>query len=123
MQIDFNIPSITLGNTARLFFQKWESVAKILRVPEFLVKDLGTIWFTLTSDCTIDSQKFGDFCNLFNEKFKLDQNINWYQFCPTLHKILVHGQQCMEYFDIPIGWLSEEASFSFKLPYYLLFYN
>ena len=48
-------------------------MAKILNVPEFLVKDLGTIWFTLTSDCTIDSEKFGDFCNLFVEKFKVEK--------------------------------------------------
>ena len=87
LKISFNIPSI-LGNTARDFFEKWESVSKILRVPEFLIKDLGTIWFTLTSDCPIDSQKFGDFCKSFNEKFKADKSINWYQFCPTLHKIL-----------------------------------
>ena len=112
MIIIFHLPN--LGNTARLFFHNYEKVAEILQVPEFLVKDLGMIWETLVQSSSIDSEKFGHYCDLFICKFNLDTTINWYQFSPTIHKIIVHGQQCIDYFPIPIGWLSEEACFSFK---------
>ena len=81
-----NIPSTLKGNSARKFFENYEKVAEILELPEFLIKDLGTIWRVLTSGHSIDPEKFGNFCELFNEKFKLDNRINWYQFSPTIHK-------------------------------------
>ena len=69
---------------ARLFFENYEKVAEILRVPVFLVKDLGMIWETLVQSSAIDSEKFGHMCDLFVQKFNLDTSINWYQFSPTV---------------------------------------
>ena len=74
-----------------------------------MIKDLGTIWHVLAACEPIDPVKFGDFCRAFTAKFEADANINWYQFSPTMHKILVHGQECIEFFPVPIGWLSEEV--------------
>ena len=95
------------GNGARKFFDNYDKVAEILEIPQFLVKDLGTIWRILVQSCSIDAEKFGHTCDLFIERFKFDASINWYEFSPTIHKILVHGRQCIEYFPVPIGWLSE----------------
>ena len=104
--MDYNIP-FTTGNTARVFFEKYEQVAKLLEVPEFLVHDLGVMWEAVVASVPIDPEKFGNFCELFVAKFSFDPTINWYEFSPTLHKVIVHGRQVMEFFDIPLGWLSE----------------
>ena len=85
--MDYNIPFIK-GNTARVFFEKYEQVAKILEVPEFLVHDLGIMWEAVVSGVPIDPEKFGNFCELFVAKFSVDKTISWYQFSPTLHKIM-----------------------------------
>ena len=106
-------PFFKKGNTARRFFQEYEKVAKILEIPEFLVKDLGKIWSIVVSGLSVNTEKFGELCEMFVAKFNMDKAINWYEFSPTLHKIIVHGKECMEYFPVPIGWLSE-GSFSFK---------
>ena len=78
-------------------------------MPEFLIRDLGIMWETVRSSLPIDADKFGDFCDLFTVRFNADPLINWYEFSPTLHKIIVHGRECMKFFPIPIGWLSEEV--------------
>ena len=76
MSLYFNIP-FTTGNCARIFFENYEKVAKILQLPEFLIKDLGIMWETIRSGLPIDADKFGDFCDLFVTKFNADPLINW----------------------------------------------
>ena len=53
-----------------------------------MIKDIGTIWHTLAACEPVDSVKFGEFCAAFVEKYEADSNINFYQFSPTMHKIL-----------------------------------
>ena len=35
-------------------------------------------------------------------------NCSWFILSPTVHKIIVHGQEALEHFPIPISWLNEE---------------
>ena len=76
----------------------------------YIIQDIETIWKTLSSGYAIIPSEFGDFCDSFMEKFNNDVRVNWYEFSPTLHKILVHGRECIEFFPVPIGWLSEEPA-------------
>ena len=78
------------GNSARTFFRNAERVAELLEVPLFLIKDIGTMWTTICSGFAIDVDKFARFCDNFVSKFRNDNSINFYQFSPTLHKILCH---------------------------------
>ena len=78
------------GNSARTFFRNAERVAELLEVPLFLIKDIGTMWTTICSGFAIDVDKFARFCDNFVTKFRNDNSINFYQFSPTLHKILCH---------------------------------
>ena len=64
----------------------------MLEIPQFVIEDLGTIWKTLTSGVSIDSVKFGNFCDNFVKKFLKDKRVNFYLFSPTIHKILCHGK-------------------------------
>ena len=94
------------GNAARKFFDNWESVSKLLRIPEYFLKDLGTIWHVLAACEPIDSVKFGNFCRDFVAKFNADSNINWYQFCPSTHKILGmdHVQMTKVFCKLKVNW-------------------
>ena len=83
----YNIP-LTTGNSARIFFEKYELVARLLEIPEFLVHDLGIMWEVLVAGVPIDPEKFGDFCDAFVLKFSAEPSISWYQFSPTIHKII-----------------------------------
>ena len=68
-------------------------MAEILGIPQYIIEDLGTVWRTLACGMPIDSVKFGKFCSNFVEKFENDENVNFYLFSPTIHKVLYHGQQ------------------------------
>ena len=74
------------GNTARRFYKNSKKMAEILKVPEYLISDIGTIWTTICSGFAIDAVAFGKFCDDFMFKFKNDKSINWYEPSPTLHK-------------------------------------
>ena len=76
------------GNTARTIFKNAKKVSEILEIPSFVIEDIGTIWTTLCCGEPIDSEAFGQFCDNFMLKFKNDPTVNFYQFSPTLHKIL-----------------------------------
>ena len=82
-------------------------MAEILGIPQYVIEDLGIVWRTLASGMSIDPEKFGTFCDNFVEKFQKDTEVHWYLFSPTIHKVLFHGKQAIEYFPVPIGWLSE----------------
>ena len=61
----------------------------------------------IRSGLSVDPIEFGKFCDDFVQKFKNDPSLNWYQFSPTLHKVLWHGKEAIEFFPLPISWLSE----------------
>ena len=76
------------GNTARTIFKNAKKVSEILGIPSFVIEDIGTIWTTLCCGEPINSEAFGQFCDNFMLKFKNNPTVSFYQFSPTLHKIL-----------------------------------
>ena len=69
----------------------------------------------------INASEFGNFCDSFIEKFQNDDSINFYDFSPTLHKVLWHGKEAIEFFPLPIGWMTEEVSFNTHMTQFNVF--
>ena len=84
-----------------------EKISTLLEVPLYVFEAIGTIWKTLACGLPINAVAFGIFCKEFVTKFNNDDRIKFYEFSPTLHKVLEHGQECIEFFPFPIGWMSE----------------
>ena len=97
------------GNTARKFFENPKIVSKILNVPEDLVRGIAKIWTTLKSGHMIDPEDFGKQCDDWVKKYKAS-HISWYKLSPSVHKVVKHGKAIIEYFPVPVAWLSEEPS-------------
>jgi hypothetical protein len=98
------------GNVVRKAFSNPSITASILGISEDLVENLSTIWSTLASGYAIDSKKFGKLCKETHEMYFDEKNgTHWHNITPTLHKVLVHGQQLVEYCPLPIGLTNEEA--------------
>ena len=55
---------------ARKFFKNFEVSAKILGIPAHLIENIGYIWTLLSCGFSIDTVKFGEFCNKWHEDFK-----------------------------------------------------
>ena len=107
-----------IRNTARTFFANPKIVAKILDVPEELIKGIANIWMTLKSGHMINPVDFGKQCDEWVELYKASK-ISWYKMSPSIHKVLKHGKAVIEHFPVPVAWLSEEPSgsdISFTLP-------
>ena len=94
---------------ARRFFENPKFVAKTLGVPEDLVRGIAKIWTTLKSGHIINAADFGKMCDEWMENYKTS-SISWFKLSPSLHKILKHGKEVIEYFPVPVAWLSEEPS-------------
>ena len=78
------------GNQARKIFANPKKSAEILRIPEYIVSDLGKIWKILTCGHPINADKFGKVCDDFKTKFMNDDRVNFYEFNPTIHKGSIH---------------------------------
>lgn len=95
------------GNTARRAFSNPQVFSEITGVDVRLILKLAVILEVLSCGYAIDVQAFKKFCsetwNLYVELYP------WYWMPPSLHIILVHGWAIIQYFSVPIGWLSEEA--------------
>ena len=113
--------SSNTGNTARKAFDHAEFFAiQIIREPEEnpervarasrLITMVRNIWIMLRSCIHINVDKLQDYCdvarNIYEELFP------WYPMSPTLHKVLVHIKEIIQYFPptITSGMLSEEAT-------------
>lgn len=95
------------GNTARRFFNNPQLSAEITGIDKTLIESFQIILRVLASGCKINTTKFKVLLNQTRELYlKL---YNWYYMPSTVHKILVHGCDVIEFFDLPIGQLSEEA--------------
>jgi hypothetical protein len=96
------------GNVVRKAFENAEKTAKICGVSTMLVSNLDVIRRTLASEFAINPEKFGNFCRETLELYLNDAG--WYDIPPTLHRILVHGEEIIRMMPVPIGWTSEEGS-------------
>lgn len=95
------------GNTARRFFENSSVSAKILEVDEVLINKFHTILQVLSSGFAVKIELFRSFCYETAEMFvKL---YPWYCMPTSIHKILIHGPQIVEWAPLPIGQLSEDA--------------
>lgn len=55
----------------------------------------------------VDVTKFGVYAD---ETAKLYKSLyNWYHMPTSVHKVLIHGAKIINFFDLPIGFYSEEA--------------
>jgi len=98
----------TTGNVARKAFENAKITAEICGVPEKLVKNLGTLWGTLSCGLDVDPEKFGLLCT--ETKNIYFDHVAWFSMPQTLHKVLVHGSDLIRTCPIPIGLTNEEAS-------------
>lgn len=95
------------GNTARRFFENSSMSAEILEVDKILIKKFHTILQVLSSGFAVKVDVFREFCYETAEMFvKL---YPWYNMPTTIHKILMHGHQIIQWAPLPIGQLSEDA--------------
>lgn len=95
------------GNTSRRFFEQPDAAARITGVNEEIIKRLQIILNVLNCREKVNTVKFGEYTR--ETKVLLRQLYPEKQLTPTLHKILVHSQDIMEYQSLPLGELSEEA--------------
>ncbi|KAG4079505.1 hypothetical protein HA402_005202 [Bradysia odoriphaga] len=95
------------GNTARRFFRDPVYASKITRIDETLIRRFHVVLIAITSRKPVDPIKFETYAtetiNHYNSLY------DWYYMPMTVHKVLFHGAQIMEFFDLPIGYYSEEA--------------
>lgn len=95
------------GNTSRRFFDNDNVAAHITGVDQIILKRLQVILNVLNCGENVNGEKFGEYAkdtrNLLKQKYP--QKL----ITPTLHKVLDHGKQIIEYQPVPIGELSEEA--------------
>ena len=61
----------------------------------------------LASGCEINTKRFSEYCA--ETATYLVHLYPWYYMPASVHKILIHGSEIIEYFNVPIGQLSEEA--------------
>lgn len=96
------------GNTARKFFHNAELSAQITGLKQDLIERCGTILQALSSGYEINKDKF----KVFSEETarKLVQEYPWYYLPASVHKILIHGSDIIDYAVLSIGELSEEAA-------------
>lgn len=95
------------GNVSRAFFSKPKEVSEILGIKEELLERLHTVLQVISQKKEICISEFKHYC-LDTAQFCVN-NYGWYNMPPSVHKVLIHGCDIMEYFDAPISWFSEEA--------------
>lgn len=95
------------GNTARRFFRDYESSAKITGFNVQLLKRFSVILQALASGKEINVERSKSYTNetarLYVELYP------WYYMPATVHKILIHGSDVIEFTAVPIGQFSEEV--------------
>ena len=96
------------GNVVRKAFANAEKTAAICGVPTMLVSNLDVIRRTLASGNATNPEKFGELCNETLEHYM--ECCKWYDIPPSLHRVLVHGEDIIKFTPLPVGLTSEEGS-------------
>jgi hypothetical protein len=95
------------GNTARRFFSNSEISSQITGIDKNLIDKFYLILRVLSSGKAINTIKFKI---LLQDTLELYLALySWYYMPSSVHKVLIHGCDVINYFDLPIGLLSEEA--------------
>lgn len=95
------------GNSARRFFEDPVSTSKITGLDEHLLRRFKVILAVINSKKMINSTKFEAYSN--DTKNILSDLYSWKALTPTVHKVLHHGKEIVEYNILPLGELTEEA--------------
>lgn len=95
------------GNTARRFFRNPDLVSSITGIDKTLIYRFSVILNCLSSSYEIDLNKFSKYAFTTAELYV--SLYKWYPMPPTVHKILIHSQDIMNNFILPIGQLAEDA--------------
>lgn len=101
------------GNTARRFFANSDIAADITGINEELISNFGIILRVLSCGMTINR-------NTFKELLRVTRNIylihyGWYYMPSSVHKVLVHGCDVIDCFDLPIGKYLHTKSIDFRI--------
>ncbi|XP_050308009.1 uncharacterized protein LOC126744581 isoform X1 [Anthonomus grandis grandis] len=95
------------GNTARRFFQNPVLSSQITGIDKELIEKFHLILRILASGCNIDITNFRI---LLNDTRRLYLHLySWYYMPRSVHKVLVHGCDIIDFFELPIGQLAEDA--------------
>lgn len=95
------------GNTARRFFANAKLSSQITGINENLIKNFHIILKVISSGFKINVATFKI---LLKDTRELYFNLyDWYFMPSSVHKVLVHGCEIIEHFELPIGQLSEDA--------------
>ena len=95
------------GNSARRFFKNYEQSAAITGIDQNLLLRFYIILCTLSSGHDINILKYKRYVEETKELYL--SLYSWYYMPVTVHKLLVHSTEIIEYCILPIGMLSEEA--------------
>lgn len=89
------------GNTARRFFSTSSVAAEITGVDTQLIENFSIILRVISSAYKINVKTFQKLLTTTRDIYL--KQYEWYLMPNTVHKILVHGCDVIEFFDLPIG--------------------
>lgn len=95
------------GNTSRRFFENDKMTSLITGVNHEIIKRLAVILNVINCKEMINGAKFGEYTSQTAQL--LTDLYPQKKLTPTVHRILAHGKDLIEYQCLPIGELSEEA--------------
>lgn len=89
------------GNTARKFFENCDIVAEITGVCTDLINHFYYILMAINISEDLDPELFGEYA--FEAAKIIVDKYNWFYMTPTVHKVLLHGQDIIAYAILPLG--------------------
>lgn len=89
------------GNTARRFFSNSDVAAEITGIDKGLIDNFGIILRVLCCGSPVNVNSFKDLLRVTRNTYLI--HYGWYYMPSTVHKILVHGSDVIEFFNLPIG--------------------
>lgn len=95
------------GNTARKFFSDPELASNITGLDKNLIYRCSVILNTLNCSYKINASRFGQYA--YETAEMIIELYPWYPMSPTVHKILMHSEEVIKNFLLPIGMLGEDA--------------
>lgn len=101
------------GNTARRFFSDSQLTADITGVDKELIEYFGVILRVLSCGMEINKDTFKELLRITRNKYLI--LYGWYYMPSSVHKVLIHGSDVINYFELPIGTLN--INFFFRKQY------
>lgn len=97
------------GNVAKRCLENYEKLAKALELDVTFVKNLYTILLLFgLKEYTVDMAKLRELCESTNELFYT--KYEWAKMRPSVHKLLKHGPDIAENFDLPQAYYAEDGT-------------